>query len=295
MKLGQECRYCLLKSQTHKVDFYINYDKKKIYLEKLEDLCLHYGNNLPSPLLMRQISLLHQEIFGFTVDYSQEKIKFNNLCLSYESRIEELIEQSEDKLLLAIKFAIVGNLIDFAKFDKFDEDLFPYFKEQALSQELDESTYLKLKEQLAKAKKITYLLDNCGEVVFDKILIRIIKELYPSLEVIVVVRGKEIINDCTYFDTSMVGLDKIAKIIDNGTDIPGTYLEEISSECKETMLSSDLIISKGLGNVETLHGSKLNIFYLFLVKCEFIANLFGLKLFQSALCNELDLIKKIRV
>ena len=88
----------------------------------------------------------------------------------------------------------------------------------------------------------------------------------------------------------MVGLNLICKVIDNGTDIPGTYLEEVSLECLNQIKNSDLIIAKGLGNFETLHGSKLNIYYMFLCKCKYFADKFNLKQWESVLTNERFLV-----
>ena len=76
------------------------------------------------------------------------------------------------------------------------------------------------------------------------------------------------------------------KVIDNGTDIPGTYLKEISSSCLQQINSSQVIISKGLGNFETLHGCNKNIYYMFLCKCDYFANKFNLNKWESVLTNE---------
>ena len=43
-------------------------------------------------------------------------------------------------------------------------------------------------EDLKKAKRILYLTDNCGEIVTDKILVRIMKKMNPDAELTVMVR-----------------------------------------------------------------------------------------------------------
>ena len=51
--------------------------------------------------------------------------------------------------------------------------------------------------------------------------------------------------------------------------------------------NSDVIISKGLGNFETLHKEcALNIYYLFLCKCDFFADMFNVKVWDSVLTKE---------
>lgn len=289
MQLGEECRTCLFSSQAKRAQTYLDKEKVNEFINKINVLCKTFPSTGASPLLMRAINEVHKEVFSFPLDYSKEKIKYNKLCLSYEKQIEEIIDSSLDPLKKGIQFARVGNLIDFAKLTSIDIDLLDYFIKQAEVQEVDEKVLTNLKEELSNKTNVVYLLDNCGEIVFDKILIKIIKRIYPHINLIAVVRGKEIINDVTYFDSEMIGLDKVCKVIDNGTDIPGTSLEDISKECLETIKKADIIISKGLGNFETLHGCKLNIYYMFLCKCMYFADKFNLKQWESVLTNELIL------
>lgn len=286
MKLGEECRSCLFNSQSKKISDYQD-DERIEFINRIKSLCQSEPEDSASPLLMRKINRVHQELFGKSIDYLKEKEEFNKLCLSYENDIYDIIMNSPDKLEKAIQFAIVGNLIDFTKLTSIDIDLITYFKLQADNQKLNKDVLNDLKRDLSKAHNITYLLDNCGEIVFDKLLIKIVKELYPNVQVTAVVRGQEIVNDVTYFDSAMVGLDKICRVIDNGNDVPGTFLKEISKECKECLDSSDVVISKGLGNYETLHQEcNYNIYYMFLCKCEFFAEMFNVKIWDSVLTKE---------
>lgn len=286
MKLGEECRSCLFNSQSKKVET-IYGDKKEEFIKRIKTICANEPKTSASPLLMHKINKAHQEIFGKSIDYKEEKTKFNNLCLSYEDDIYNIINNSNDRLLKAIQFAIVGNLIDFTKLSSIDIDLLTYFKNNADKQKLNFVVLNDLKQDLSKCKRLTYLLDNCGEIVFDKLLIKVIKELYPNIMVTAVVRGEEIVNDVTYYDAKMTGLDLICKIIDNGNDVPGTYLKEISDECLDALDDSDVIISKGLGNFETLHEEcDYNIYYLFLCKCKFFSDMFNVDVWDSVLTKE---------
>lgn len=287
MKLGEECRTCLLNSQSKKVQSYQDTKLKEEFIKRITCLCKNYSSEGASPLLMREINNVHKEVFSHPLDYSKEKEKYNKLCLSYENEIEKMIYSSSDPLEMAIKFAQVGNLIDFAKLTSIDINLLDYFKEKVNKQHIDEKVLSMLKKDLSSKKELTYLLDNCGEIVFDKLLIKVLLNQYPHLNIIAVVRGKDIINDVTFFDAEMVSLNSVTKVISNGTDVPGTYLKEISKECLERINSSDLIISKGLGNFETLHDCKLNIYYMFLCKCQYFADKFNLKIWESVLTNEL--------
>ena len=152
--------------------------------------------------------------------------------------------------------------------------------------EVDQKQYEELTMELEKAKKLVYLTDNCGEIVMDKLLIKQIKNKYPDLDITVMVRGAEVINDATIEDAKQVGLNEIVKVIPNGSDIAGTWIEEISEEAKKELDEADIIISKGQGNFETLRKCGKNIYYIFLCKCDLFANIFQVPKLTGMLINE---------
>ena len=71
-------------------------------------------------------------------------------------------------------------------------------------------------------KSILYLTDNAGEIVIDRLLI---EELDPR-RVTVAVKGGAVLNDALLADAEAAGLAGLVEIIDNGSDAPGTILEE---------------------------------------------------------------------
>jgi uncharacterized protein with ATP-grasp and redox domains len=72
-------------------------------------------------------------------------------------------------------------------------------------------------------------------------------------------------------DAHFVGLDKVVKVVSNGFDAPGTLLNECSEEFLDKYRKSDLILSKGQGNYESLSAENRSIFFLLNVKCPVIA------------------------
>ena len=123
-----------------------------------------------------------------------------------------------------------------------------------------------------EARSILYLADNAGEIVFDRLLI---EALGPG-RVTVAVRGHPVINDATRDDAREAGLEGEVELIDNGSDGPGTILEDCSPAFRERFRAAGLIIAKGQGNAETLSGVPGRIFFLFKVKCAVMASRFGL-------------------
>jgi uncharacterized protein with ATP-grasp and redox domains len=135
---------------------------------------------------------------------------------------------------------------------------------------IDHST--QLKEKIAQAKSILYLGDNAGEIVFDRLFLETIH--HPN--VTFVVRGGATINDATMEDVQTVGMQHVANVITNGFDAPSTVLERSSEEFRRHFAKSDLIISKGQGNLEGLYSLRdKRIFFLLMAKCDVIAGFIG--------------------
>jgi len=180
----------------------------------------------------------------------------------YPSLIDE-VERAKDPLLSAVRLAVAGNVIDYGVPHTFDIER---EIEECLEKDFAVFDYDELRSALSKAKVILYILDNAGEIVFDKILVSEIKK-----DVVCAVRGRPIINDVTMRDAEEVGLDMISKVISSGSDVPGTIPEEATPEFRQIYEKADVIISKGQGNYETLADEKKPIFFIFKAKCPVVA------------------------
>lgn len=256
--------------------------KLQQFKDGVKKLCENSPKDYCAPLLMRDIDSCHRKIFGHGIDYSREKSLFNNLLLNMEQELYLRISNASDKLSEALKFTMASNYIDFARLSNLDESSIAIVFEAAKRASVDGETLEKLKAKLSSSKTLCILHDNCGEIVLDKILIRVIKDLYPQIAVTSVVRGDAIINDVTKEDAKEVGLSSVARVVDNGSNVPGTYLREVSPEILKLLKDSDIIISKGLGNLETLYGEGIPAFYAFNCKCSHIAERFSLPLWSAA-------------
>jgi len=91
-------------------------------------------------------------------------------------------------------------------------------------------------------------------------------------EVILAVRGASIINDAVMEDAVTCGLTSICRVIDNGTGCPGTPLADCSAEFRGFFATADIILSKGMGNFETLSEVNAPVFFLFMVKCDRVSS-----------------------
>jgi hypothetical protein len=224
--------------------------------------------------------------FNLGDTYYEVKKEYNALAISMEEEILGFIYDSEDKLLTALKYAMIGNFIDFGAMDKVDIDELRKLIKDVPQQLIDAEEYEGFVEKLKNAGQIAYIIDNAGEIVFDKIFIKIIKGIYPNIIINVIVRGDPVYNDATIIDAKEVGLCNIANVAENGTAIPGTQLNKINMKSKEIIDDADLIISKGQGNFETLFGCGKNIYYIFLCKCDLFTKRFNIEKFKGVFVSE---------
>ena len=214
------------------------------------------------------------------------KKKYNQLMLDMEASLEETIRNSEDPLETALLYARIGNYIDFAALSNVNSDTVLSLLKEDNKEPLNAQEYLHFRKDLSAASRLVYLTDNCGEIVLDKLVIILLKELCPELDITVIVRGFPVINDATMEDAQDIGLAELTTVIGNGSEVGGTWLPHISSEAREALESADLIIAKGQGNYETLHDCGLNIYYLFLCKCKWFQYQFNAKPLQGMFINE---------
>lgn len=287
MTLDEECKGCLYNSQLKKVERDCGAGEElELFKAEVKALCQKPPANYCAPLLMRDIDGIHRKIFGRGIDYSREKSAFNLQLLALEAKIFGHVSACADPLREALKYSMAANYIDFARLADLNEGSVDYVMQVAGRAEVDEGVLRQLKAKLKTANKLCFLHDNCGEIVMDKILLRVIKQNYPQIKLYSVVRGAPVINDVTERDAREVGLYEVSTVISNSSGVPGTYLKEVNGEVLNLLKTSEVIISKGLGNLETLYGEGYDIFYAFNCKCAHIAERFNLKLWQAAFIAE---------
>ena len=220
----------------------------------------------PAPVMGQRIHRRLRQIVGVGDPYRNVKDHQNRMALALLNELKTRIEAATDPLIMALRLAIAGNVIDMGVNGNVTESDVRECVSQALTEPFvgDQNEFCKA---VAETQRILYLADNAGEIAFDCLLI---EQLVPA-RVTVAVRGAPVINDATMADARAVGLHEIVEIIDNGSDAPGTLLDDCSQEFKRRFIEADLILAKGQGNFETLSDESRNIFFLFKAKCPVIA------------------------
>ncbi|MFN8257039.1 MAG: ARMT1-like domain-containing protein [Bacteroidales bacterium] len=197
--------------------------------------------------------------------YAKEKNESNKKAKELAEHWLPEIKTADNPFNLALRLSIAGNIMDYgAPTNRDIEKNIEYVINTDFAIDHSKS----LQNEIQNAKQILYLGDNAGEIVFDKLFIGTLN--HPNIYF--AYRGFPIINDVTIKDVIEFEMGKVAKPISNGYDAPSTLLEKCSPEFQVIWNNSDLIISKGHGNLEGLIDEKSKkIYFLLMVKCDVIA------------------------
>ena len=293
MAISSFCIGCILKRQEEKIrELPFSEEKKEKFMKELCGLIANAPKDATSPVIVADIRVLIQKYFDIADSYEDEKKHFNKLMLDSEDVLSQMIESADEPLKEALRLARTGNYIDFGAMNEVSDKKLAELFAETENDVVDEKEWAALKEDLQNAKTLTYLTDNCGEIVLDKLFIRKIKEVYPQLDITVIVRGGNVLNDATLKDAQDIGLAEEVRVIGNGSSIAGNALGYISMEAETLIRNADVVISKGQGNFESLNGCGLNIYYLFLCKCDWFVRKFQMKRLTGILVNDRNLEKE---
>ena len=282
MRTTLDCIPCIVR-QTLEAARFVSEDEKlhrQIMKEVLATTSKLDLEQTP-PFFAQQIHRSLRMATGNTDPYKKVKKTFNRLAWEILPDIRSRIALADNPFELALKVAVAGNVIDFG----INGNITEADVREAVAEVINfpiEGNIAELQEALHNARQILYLADNAGEIVFDRLLI----EQLPLQRTVVAVRGKPILNDATKEDAEFAGISKLVKVIDNGSDAPGTILSDCSAEFLEHFRDADLIIAKGQGNFETLSSCRENIFFLMKVKCPVIASRTGFAVGTHLLLNK---------
>lgn len=284
--LDTYCIECCLKRSMEKARKLGSEEKATAFAKDLMRIYINAPEDANSITLNPLTSKLYQRYYGLQPDrYRQEKEESNRFVLARMDEIYRRVNAAQDKVYAGLQFAILGNYIDFSalygqvSFDQLDEML-----DSAENIQLEQDSYQSFLQDLQKGKKLLYITDNAGEICFDRICAEMIAERFPHLQITFCVRGGYALNDATREDAMVAGIT--FPVIDNGTNIPGTVIKELSPEAKLALDEADVILAKGMGNVETMYGCGYNVYYAFLVKCIKFQKLFGKEKFSPMLLKE---------
>lgn len=216
---------------------------------------------------------------GVKDPYVREKRAYNRLALKMLRECYAAIQASRDKLVTGAHLAVAGNIIDLGIGHGLD---IHGTLRSAVETPLAIDDVEALRKLLARARRVFYAGDNAGEIVFDRVFIEVIRELYPQVEVIFTVKSGPVINDATMVDARQVGMTKVCTVMETGCAEIGLPLRKVSAACRRAYAEADVVIAKGHGNYETLsHERGRPIVFILKAKCIVVARSLGVSIGSS--------------
>lgn len=246
-------------------------DQLKALMRKVLALNSMKGNrwDLTAPDLVEEVWSVLCEFVGSNDPLRDIKADQNRKALERAPHARKVVAQSGNPFLEAVKFAITGNQLDVML------DTKTSLKKRGVSDaamvDASISNTENLENRVKKAHTIIYFTDNSGEVIFDRILMERIRAISPA-ELILVARTLPILNDVTASEALSLGFREVARVMESGIQEPlaGTTLRKASQEIQDLVLAADVIIAKGVGNLDTMTEEESfqgKTFFLFHGKC----------------------------
>lgn len=275
MKMQEKCLPCVVNQAIKVADMVGMKEKGNLLRRVFSYLSKVDYNAITSPELIGEIFSIIKEETGNQDPYKETRQKYNKMFLERLPAYEKEIEQSKKPFEEAVKYAIIGNVIDFNPIHELTIlDVEHHFK-RLKGENLEINDASLLQKELETAKTILYLGDNCGEICLDKILLRKIKAMNPKVQIFFATRGAAVVNDSIEEDAYLVGIDEVATVVSNGDSSLGTVLSRTSKEFLQIYEKADVVIAKGQANYECLSTEKKNIYFLLMTKCQTIAKDIG--------------------
>jgi len=222
---------------------------------------------LAPPAMAQTVHRIIREEVGSADPYAGIKAESTRLALLLADEARAVVAGAIDPFKMAVRFAIAGNIMDFALASRWSRLDLGNFVEKTRLHPLDDAAVDRLRTAAGAAATVLYLGDNAGETVFDRLLI----EQMPGKRIRYAAKGAPVINDATLADARAAGLDEVAELVGNGSDAPGTLLDDCSAAFRRLFEEADLVIAKGQANYESLCNAARKVFFLAQVKCPVLA------------------------
>jgi len=263
-----ECFPCFIRQTWEAVCLSTgNSAKRELVMRAVLRLVGEMDLRMPPPVMAQKVQRLIKTACGLDDPYRSVKKRFNRLAMELYPALQQRVKNAADPFAMAVRLAIAGNIIDVGSIPDLNDNHILDTIQKTTNGTIDQRAVEALRRAAAAAERVLYLADNAGEIVFDRLLI---EQIGPE-KTTMVVKAAPVLNDATREDAEFAGLTEIMEVIDNGSDAPGTVLEDAPAAFRRRFVDADLVIAKGQGNYETLGDARRPIFFLFQAKCPVIA------------------------
>ncbi|MCX7731935.1 MAG: ARMT1-like domain-containing protein [candidate division WOR-3 bacterium] len=228
----------------------------------------------PPGTMTAKLLVRTMELLGTADPFRQIKQEQNRQAAELAEALDEQLSRDEEGLRRAMIVAAAGNVLDVGPGRRFE------LRSLLASLRFARDDSEQLIERLRRVRRVMYILDNCGEVMFD----RLVLSRLPPVELTIVARSTPILNDVTVEEAESLGLGAFGRIIGTGSPYLGIDFQTVSSEFRSAYEQAELVLAKGHANFEALVDGPRDGFYLLTAKCELVADRLGVGLGQSVCC-----------
>ena len=274
MKTCLECIPCFTQQALDAVSIVTEDEELRLrIMRRVLEAASRFPADTPPPAMGAEIHRLIRRETGSPDPYREIKRRANEFALGLMPRLMRTVTASRNPFETSLRLAIAGNIMDWGAKPHGDisEAAVERALEQALHAPLEKGSPGTFYERLMRADNVLYLADNAGEIALDSLFIGFI----PCPNITVAVKSTPVINDATMEDARQVGLTDQTRVVETGSDAPGTLLEECSEDFRNRFSAADVIVAKGQGNYETLSDRPEEIVFLLKAKCPVVARDIG--------------------
>lgn len=284
MKLHHECFPCLMDTAVKQVR--LATEDEDLQFKILSEFSKFLGSNFskentPSKLGSKRNRMI-REMTSNPDPYAELKERAIHAARDLKPFAEKIVEEGDgkkDKLKRSLKIVAAANSMEFGvSAHEFNPEFFQSEFEDLLERDLKIDDSSEIVSKILSSDEILYLTDNCGEAVLDQILIEQIRDTGAKL--IIGVKSEPAQDDITFQKAKEINLDEFGELVTTGGKV-GIFLNDISQKLQKKLENADLIISKGMGNFETISEFEENLkgrlVYLLRAKCNPVATSLGVE------------------
>ena len=206
--------------------------------------------------------------------WQTEKDTSTELALKLMERLGEISGWNPDSFESRLRLAVAGNILDFSIYADLDIAAAMETMKEAFTKPIDGAAVAELKRRMDAAKSILWIFDNCGEAVFDRLLMAPYRG-----KITLAVRGKPAFNDLTRAELAESGYPEgyaAGGIVSNDDGVPGVVDATCGEAFRAAFGAADLVVAKGQANFETMNErTDKPIAFLFLAKCPVVCRAIG--------------------
>lgn len=279
MKSDFECLVCMMKQALNTVTVATDdVQLQREVINRVARLIPETDLNRTPAFNSQKVYDVVSEITGVKDPFKKIKKQSNEDAIRLLPHLKKLVSDSADPLNTALHLAVAGNIIDTGIGYNYnlEKDIVAMMASGFAIEDI-----ASFKKVLQAGRKVLYLGDNAGEIVFDRILVEEI--LKTGVDIVFAVKSGPIINDAMMEDARAACLMDLVEVIETGSNDIGVQLERSGKMFREKFESADMILAKGHGYFETCSGMNDERFYFLLTaKCAVVARELGVQTGETA-------------